>query len=164
MSLSRKQVPAYLMLIVVAFAGIAGAMVVVATGTIGARSVTTINGEVFTLTGDLTVSSFSTSISTATASAAGTSGSPVAMTSVGSAANDAITLGHYVYSVNVTVANIHNSQAYKVTLLQAGTSVDDVYIKQGTSSVQNDNATVTWDIGTSLQTAVYEVDIVTYTP
>ena len=164
MSLSRKQVPAYLMLIVVAFAGIAGAMVVVATGTIGARSVTTINGEVFTLTGDLTVSSFSTSISTATASAAGTSETPVAMTSVGSAANDAITLGHYVYSVNVTVANIHNSQAYKVTLLQAGTSVDDVYIKQGTSSVQNDNATVTWDIGTSLQTAVYEVDIVTYTP
>jgi len=160
MSLSRKQVPAYLMLIVVAFAGIAGAMVVVATGTIGARSVTTINGEVFTLTGDLTVSSFSTSISTATASAAGTSETPVAMTSVGSAANDAITLGHYVYSVNVTVANIHNSQAYKVTLLQAGTSVDDVYIKQGTSAAQNDNATVTWDLGTSLASHVYEVDIV----
>ncbi|MGD0406032.1 MAG: hypothetical protein ABSB10_05210 [Candidatus Bathyarchaeia archaeon] len=160
MSLSRKQVPAYLMLIVVAFAGIAGAMVVIASGTIGARSVTTINGEVFTLTGDLSVSGFSTAISTQAASAVGTSGSPVAMTSVGSAANDAITLGHYVYSVNVTVASIHNSQEYKVTLLQSGTSVDDVYIKQGPSAAQNDNVTVTWDIGTSLTSHVYEIDIV----
>jgi hypothetical protein len=148
------------MLIVVAFAGIAGAMVVVATGTIGARSVTTINGEVFTLTGELSVSGFSTSIATAGASAAGTSGSPVAMTSVGSAANVAITLGHYVYSVNVTVATIHNSQEYKVTLLQSGTSKGDVYIAQGGSAAQNDNATVTWDLGTSLASAVYEVDIV----
>jgi hypothetical protein len=151
------------MLIVVAFAGIAGAMVVLASGTIGTRSVTTINGEVFTLTGDLTVTGFSTSISTAGASAAGTSGSPVAMTSVGSAANDAITLGHYLYNVTVTVANIHNSQAYKVTLLQSGASVDDVYIAQGTSAAQNDKVTITWDLGTSLASGavVYEVDIVT---
>ena len=166
MSLSRKQVPVYLMMIVVALAGIAGAMVVLASGTIGARSVTTINGEVFTLTGDLTVSGFSTSISTVGASAAGTSGTPVAMTSGGATANTAITMGHFKYSVTVTVANIVDSQAYKVTLTQAGTSKGDVYIAQGTSAAQNDNVTVTWDIGNSLASGpvVYEVDIVTYTP
>ena len=139
-------------------------MVVIASGTIGTRSVTTINGEVFTLTGDLTVTGFSTSIATAGASAAGTSETPVAMTSGGATANTVITMGHYNYSVTVTVANIHNSQAYKVTLTQAGTSVGDVYIAQGTSAAQNDKVTITWDLGTSLASAVYEVDIVTYTP
>jgi hypothetical protein len=165
MSLSRKQVPAYLMLIVVAFAGIAGAMVVVATGTIGARSVTTINGEVFTLTGDLTVTGFSTSIATANASAVGTSGSPVAMTLGGATANTVITMGHYNYSVTVTVANGVDSQKYKVTLTQAGTSKGDVYIAQDADGTEGYTAIVTWDLGTTLASGpvVYEVDIVTYT-
>jgi hypothetical protein len=165
MSLSRKQVPAYLMLIVVAFAGIAGAMVVIASGTIGTRSVTTINGEVFTLTGDLTVTGFSTSISTADASAAGTSGSPVAMTSGGAPANTAITMGHYKYSVTVAIANSAPSIKYEVTLTQAGTSKGDVYIAQDAAGTVGYTAIVTWDIGTSLASGpvVYEVDIVTYT-
>ena len=69
-----------MMLIVVALAGLTGAMVAFATVTINTRSVTTINGEVFTVTGDLTVSGFSTSIATAYADAAGTSEVPVVMT------------------------------------------------------------------------------------
>jgi hypothetical protein len=162
MSLSRKQVPAYLMLIVVAFAGIAGAMVVIASGTIGTRSVTTINGEVFTLTGELTVTGFSTSISTQAASAAGTSGSPVAMTSSGATANTVITMGHYNYSVTVTIATGVDSQAYKVTLLQSGANMGDVYIAQDAEGTVGYKATVSWDLGTTLASGpvVYEVDIV----
>jgi hypothetical protein len=79
----------------------------------------------------------------------------------GSIANTAITLGHYVYCVTVTVANIVDSQAYKVTLLQAGTNKGDVYSAQGDPAALNDKITITWDLGTSLASAVYEVDIVT---
>ncbi len=162
MSLSRKQVPAYLMLIVIALAGLTGAMVAFAVGPISQRSVTTINGEVFTLTGDLSVNGFSTSIATATADAAGsTIGSAVAMTSEGgSAANTVITKGDYTYSVTVNVTNTDNSQAYKVTLKQDGASQGIVYIAQGNPAAQNDKVTVTWDIGASLASHVYEVDIV----
>jgi hypothetical protein len=160
MSLSRKQVPAYLMLIVVAFAGIAGAMVVIASGTITARSVTTINGEVFTLTGELTVSGFSTSIATADASAAGTSETPVAMASGGATANTVITTGDFKYSVTVTVATGVDSQKYEVTLKQDGTSKGNVYIAQDAAGTVGYTATVTWDISTSLASHVYEIDIV----
>ena len=161
MSFLRKKVPACVMLIVVVLAGLTGAMVASTAVTIQSRSVTTINGEVFTITGDLTVSGFNTSIAYATASAVGTSGSPVAMTSGGSVANTAITMGDYTYSVTVTIANSHVSQGYAVTLKQAGISQGIVYIAQDAAGTVDYKVTVTWDLGTSLASAVYEVYIVT---
>jgi hypothetical protein len=84
------------------------------------------------------------------------------MTSGGSIANTAITLGHYVYNVTVTVAHIVDSQKYNVTLVQAGTSIGSVYIAQGLSASEGDKVTITWDLGTSLTigASVYEVYIV----
>jgi hypothetical protein len=162
MSLSRKQVPAYLMLIVVALAGLTGAMVAFAVGPISQRSVTTINGEVFTLTGELTVGGFSTSIAPQTLSAVGTVGTPVVMATPSSNANTIITKGDYTYSMTVTIFTSAPDTVYKVTLKQDGTSVtgSPVYIKQDAAGTPTYTAIVTWDIGTTLQTAVYEVDIV----
>ena len=161
MNLLRKQVPACVMLIVVVLAGLTGAMVAFASVTINTRSVTTINGDVFTLTGDLTVSGFSTSIATTAPSAAGTSGTPVAMTSGGSAANTAIPMGDYTYTATVTIANSHVSQEYAVTLKQDGASQGIVYIAQDAAGTVGYKVIVTWDLGTSLASHVYEVDIVT---
>jgi len=124
------------------------------------RSVTTINGEVFTITGDLAVSAFSTQISTEPATALGTNGAPVAMTAGDAIANTAITIGHYTYSATVAVVNVHDSVPYTVTLLQAGSPVGVVYIAQGVTVVAGDSVTITWDLGTSLSSAVYEVNIV----
>jgi hypothetical protein len=160
MSFLRKKVPACVMLIVVVLAGLTGAMVASTAVTIQSRSVTTINGEVFTITGELTVSGFNTSIAYATASAAGTSGSPVAMTSGGSAANTAITMGNYTYSVTVTIASSHVSQGYAVTLKQDGISQGIVYIAQDAAGTVGYKVIVTWDLGKSLASAVYEVYIV----
>ncbi len=161
MNLLRKQVPAYLMLIIVALVGITGAMVAVAAVTIQTRSVTTINGEVFTLTGDLTISDFATSIAIANVPAAGaTSGSAIPMAGGGAASNTAITIGDYTYSATVTVFNVHDGQTYAVTLLQSGVSMGVVYIAQGATAVEGDSVTITWDLGTSLNSAVYEVNIV----
>ncbi len=161
MNISGKHVPAYLILIIVTLAGIMGALVAVAAVTMSQpRSVTTINGEVFTVTGDLAVSGFSTQISTADATALGTSGDPVAMTAGVATANTAITIGHFTYSVTVAVVNVHDSVPYAVTLLQAGSPVGVVYIAQGANAVAGDSVTITWDLGTTLNSAVYEVNIV----
>jgi hypothetical protein len=149
------------MLIVVALAGLTGAMVAFASVTINTRSVTTINGDVFTITGDLTVSGFSTSIAWQGINAVGTSGSPVAMTSGGSVANTAITMGDYTYSVTVTIANSQVSQEYAVTLKQDGASQGIVYIAQDAAGTVGYKVIVTWDLGLSLASHVYEIDIVT---
>ena len=156
-----KLLKLFAILIVIVIAGVTGAMVAFATVTTSTRSVTTINGEVFTLTGDLTVSGFSTSIATTASAAAGTSGSPVAMTSGGSAANTAITMGDYTYTVTVTIANSHANQGYAVTLKQDGASQGIVYIAQDAAGSVGYKVIVTWDLGLSLASHVYEVDIVT---
>jgi hypothetical protein len=150
------------MLIIVALVGITGAMVAVAAVTIQTRSVTTINGEVFTVTGDLTISNFNTSIAIANVPAAGaTTESAIPMAAGGATANTAITLGDYTYSATVTVFNVHDSQTYTVTLLQSGVNMGVVHIAQGATTLVGDSVTITWDLGTSLTSAVYEVNIVT---
>jgi hypothetical protein len=83
------------------------------------------------------------------------------MTTGGSAANTAITMGDYTYSVTVTIANSQPSQAYAVTLKQDGVSEGIVYVAQDASGTVGYKVIVTWDLGTSLASHVYEVDIVT---
>jgi hypothetical protein len=159
----KRQVPLYAVVLAVALAAIAGAMIAYTTVTITTRTVTTIAGEVFVLTEELSVSDFGTSIATSDASATGTSAATaVVMTSTGAAANTAITKGDYVYSVKVVVAITQPTpdKVYKVTLKEDGTSKGDVYIKTGDTPAQGDSVTVSWDLGTSLASRVYEVDIV----
>ena len=79
---------------------------------------------------------------------------------VAAIANTAITIGHYTYSATVAVGNAHNNVEYAVTLLQAGSSVGVVYIAQGAAAAEGDSVTITWDLGTTLNSAVYEVSIV----
>jgi hypothetical protein len=133
---------------------------------------TTIGGEVFTLTGDLSISSYSTSPSTTTYSvaplhidASGTSGSPVVMSATtGLTANTAITQGDFVYTVTVAVNHFVDGQEYKVTLLQDGTPLtpqSNVYIKQGSSDDTGTTIVISWDLGITLLSHVFEVDIVT---
>ena len=171
MNLLRKKVPACVMLIVVALAGLTGAVIAASESTITSRSVTTIGGEVFTLTGDLSITSYSTSTSTTTYSvaplpigASGTIGTPVVMTAVGSTANTAITQGDFVYTVIVTVAHdVSTATTYDVTLKVDGTVNGNVYIQQlsGTPTSQIGNSvSISWDLGNTLQSHVFEVDIV----
>lgn len=171
MNLLRHQVPAFVMLIVVVLAGLAGAMIASATSTISSRSITNIGGEVFTLTENLAISSYSTSTSTTTYSvaptsidASGTSDSPVVMTTDRSTANTAITQGDFVYTVTVTVVHdVSSTTTYDVTLKVDGTVNGDVYIQQlsdtPTSQI-GDSTSISWDLGNTLQSHVFEIDIV----
>jgi hypothetical protein len=171
MNLLRKQVPAFVMLIVVVLAGLIGAVIAsVATSTITTRSVTNIGGEVFTLTGDLAISSYSTSPSTTTYSvatssigASGTIDSPVVMTNPGSTANTAITQGDFVYTVTVTVVHdVETTTTYDVTLKVDGEVNGNVYIQQLSSppTQVGDSVSISWDLGITLESHVFEIDIV----
>lgn len=172
MNLLRKQVPACVMLIAVVLAGLTGAVIAFSESTITSRSVTTIGGEVFTLTGDLGITSYSASPSSSiysvapiTLDPAGTSTLPVVMSATtGITANTAITQGDFVYTV--TVAVVHDASTattYDVTLKVDGTVNGDVYIQQlsGTSTSQIGNSvSISWDLGNTLLSHVFEVDIV----
>ena len=171
MNLLRKQVPAFVTLIIVVLAGLAGAMIASATSTISSRSITNIGGEVFTLTENLAISSYSASPSTSSYSvapssidASGTSGSPVTMTTDGSTANTAITQGDFVYTVTVTVIHdVDTTTTYDVTLKVDGAVNGEVYIQQlsGTPTSQiNNKVSISWDLGNTLQSHVFEIDIV----
>ena len=159
------------MLALVAFAGLIGAVIASSASTITTRSVTTIGGEVFTLTGDLSISSYSTATSTTAYSvaplsldASGTSGTPMVMTAGGSTANTAITQGDFVYTVIVAVAHdVSVTTTYDVTLKVDGNVNGNVYIQQvsGTPTTQVGNSvSISWDLGNTLQSHVFEIDIV----
>jgi hypothetical protein len=90
-------------------------------------------------------------------------GSPVAMTAGGAVANTLTTTGHYLYLYNLTVHHADANQIYTVELIKNGTSVDTLYVQQGASpNVDSDHVHLTFDIGTSLQSWVYEIKVTEY--
>jgi hypothetical protein len=156
-----KRVPAYVILAVIVAAIMLQAVVYAAISSASTRTVTTIGGEVFTLTEQLTLTPQGIGISTATASAAGSSlANNVTMTASGASANTALTQGNFEYRLEVAIATVSTAQAYSVQLLEDGTSKGTVYIGQASSgAAQNDYVTIKFDLGQSLSSAVYEIQV-----
>ena len=161
-SLMTRQIPVYLMLAMICVSAISGAIVAHAAISIASpRTVTTIGGEVFSITEELTVTPQGIGITTSTAAAAGTDESEVAMSASGTSANIALTQGNFEYRLKVAVATggVSNAKEYTVELLAGGTSKGTVYVEQGATSVIADYVTIKWDLGTSLDDAVYEIKV-----
>ena len=81
------------------------------------------------------------------------------MTASGASANTALTQGNFEYRWEVKVKTTSANQKYSVELFAGGTSKGKVYIGQGASPAVNDYVTVKWDLGTSLDDQVYEVQV-----
>ena len=160
MKLMTKHIPAYLVLAMLA-ATVAGSVAVYASIlSASTRTVTTVGGEVFILTEELTVTPLGIHITTADASAAGdTLANNVTITTAGASANTALTKGNFEYKLNVTVATVSAGQEYSVELFQGGTSKGKIYIGQVTGTQVGDYAILKWDLGTSLDDQVYEIQV-----
>lgn len=101
-------------------------------------------------------------------SAAGTdSGSPVTLTSGGATVRNDIAKANYYYSVEISIVTTSASTKYNATLYQvqsdAWVYIDSLYVQQDVTPSAGDKATLSWDIGSSLETSTFKVDIETYT-
>ena len=159
-SFMSKHVPVYVVVAMLIIAAM-GPMIVYAALSVQTTNVTTLGGEVFKISEDLTLAPQGIGISTADVEALGTSGTPVVMVSApGASANTAITQGHFEYKLSVTIAYPEAGTAYTVNLLADGASKGTVYIKQATTGSGVDEfVTIRFDLGASLSTAVYEIQV-----
>ena len=159
--LMSKRIPVYLVLaiVVLVIAGSISAYAAISSAT--TRTVTTIGGEIFVLTEELTATPQGVGITIDTISAAGaTLATNVTMTTAGASANTALTQGNFEYRLEAKIATTSASQEYSVELFADGTTKGTVYIGQDPSSpAVDDYVTVKWDLGTSLDDSVYEIQV-----
>jgi hypothetical protein len=125
-------------------------------------------GEIYTVTEELSVMTQGIDISPSAKSAAGTdSGSPVILTAPGAKVRTDIAKANYYYSVELSIVTTSANTKYNATLYQeqsdAWVYIDSLYIQQSTTPSVGDKATLSWDIGSSLETSTYKVDIEIYT-
>ncbi|MDQ1281625.1 MAG: hypothetical protein QG670_2890, partial [Thermoproteota archaeon] len=139
-SIMSKQIPAYLMLAMMCLAGIVGVIGVQALSSAPTRTVTTIGGEIFNITGELIVSPQGIGITTTTTPATGTNGSEVVMSASPSSVNTALVQGCFEYRLKVEVAEggVSNAKEYTVELFADGVSKGTAYIEQGAASIVAD--------------------------
>lgn len=124
------------------------------------RTVTTIDGEVFFITEELDTIPQGIGITTNTIGAAGDSSSPVIMTVSGASANTALVQGRFEYRLKVEIDVVQGGDEYIVELYADGVSEGTVYIKQALAGAAiNDYVTIKWDLGSSLDDSVYEIQI-----
>ena len=78
----------------------------------------------------------------------------------------ALTKGDYTYSVEAAIVTTSANTKYNCSLYQeqggAWVYVDSLYVLQGGTPAVGDGATLTWDIGPSLQSSVYKLVIEPY--
>jgi len=156
-----KRIPVYLVIFMLAITAMGSVAIYAITSSATTRTVTTIGGEIFVLTEELTLTPQGIGISTSTASAVGDSlANNVTMTSSGASANTALVLGQFEYRLNVEIATVSAAQDYSVELLANGVSQGTVYIGQDSSGAAiADYVTIKWDLGTSLDDSVYEIQV-----
>ena len=161
MSFMRKPIPAYLVLVMLAVIAVMSVGVFSVISSASTRTVTTIGGEVLVITEELTVTPQGIGITTATIGAAGdTLPNNVTMTSGGASANTALTQGNFEYRLECNVTTTSAGQEYSVELFADGTSKGTVYIGQDPSTpAVDDYVIVKWDLGTSLDDSVYEIQV-----
>lgn len=156
----RKRIPVYLVLAIAALIATCSIAAYAAIDSATTRTVTTIGGEIFVLTEELTVTPQGVGITTSTAATVGdTLANNVTMTTAGAPANTALTQGQFEYRLKVTVATVAAGQEYTVELFQDGTTKGTVYIGQVTGTSVDDYVTIKWDLGTSLDDNVYEIQV-----
>lgn len=156
-------VPVWLVILIFVMLGVPG---IYAAMTISEIQYVAIYGEVFTITGELTVTSNGVDAAKADKSASGLNpDDPVTLRSggPGGRAHTDITKWDWTYSIDVSVATVSPETKYKVTLYKDGEVVASLYVKQGADPDIGDRATLTWDIGASLDSSSFKVEIVTYT-
>jgi len=158
--LMMRPVPAYLVLIILLVTAAAAVAVYAAISSAPTRTVTTISGEVFVLTEELTATPQGIGITNATVGAVGaTPATNVTMTASGASANTALTLGYFEYRLKIEITTLSAGKTYSVELFAGGISKGKVYIGQGASPVVGNYVTIKWDLGTSLASQVYEVQV-----
>ena len=157
----KKKMPLYAVLLVLVVATFGSVQAYAAISSATTRNVTTIRGEILVLSEALTATPQGVGITISTASAVGSAlASNVTMTSGGASANTALTQGHFEYKMKVEIATVQAGLEYSVELFADGTTKGKVYIGQAASgAAEGDYVTVKWDLGTSLASAVYEVQV-----
>ena len=157
MRLIERLVPLWIAGLILLVSTASSVFAEVSVGTTGSGSV---SGFAVTITESLTPSSQGIDVEEAALPAAGVSrDAAVVMTAEGSSANTPTCIGHYVYVYRLAVATVDNGQEYGVELLKDNTSVGTLYVNQRADSAEGDFVTLTWDIGSSLSSAVFVVEV-----
>ena len=159
----KRHIPLWVVLLLAISATFPGVYAVL---TVNNRTYTSIFGEIVIVTEDLSVVTHGIDISPAHKDPAGTDSLlPITMTS--SIARTDIAKGNYFYSVDVSVTTLSASTKYNVTLYMEESDewvgVASLYVQQGGAPAEGDKATLSWDIGASLSSSVYKIEIETYT-
>jgi hypothetical protein len=153
----RKSVPLWVILLILVPLT---ASVVFAASSIGTRSVTNISGEVLTVSEGLDCTPNGITVVSSNASANAGNGTEVAMDAgTGQVAREALTQGHYAYNATVAVVNASNSTEYSAELFEDGVSQGTLYIEQAAAAVAGDDVYCYWDLGTSIASHVYHIEV-----
>lgn len=156
-----KAVPVWLICLLIVPLTISVAYAASSIDTVTGDNISTIGGEVVTVSEDVSCTPGGIDVASSDVAAAGTSdGSEEAMDDVGTeAANEAITTGHFTYDCTVAVVTVTNEKEYTAVLEIDGVAQDTLYIEQAAASVIGDDIDLTWDLGTSLSGGVYVVKV-----
>jgi hypothetical protein len=155
--LRRKSVPLWVILLMLVPLT---ASVVFAASSMGTRTITNISGESLALSEDLDGTPNGITVVSSTAAANAGNGTEVAMDAgTSQVAREALTQGHYAYNCTVEVVNTSNSTEYSVELFQDGVTQGTLYIEQAADSVAGDDVYCYWDLGTSIASHVYHIEV-----
>jgi len=120
----------------------------------------TLGGEVVTITDGLVPESQGIRVEESELAARGdTLEGVVQMTASGSLANEATTLGHFLYVYRLEVAEVDPGQLYRVDCYQDGLRQTRLYVQQSASPRVGDSVTLTWHLGPTLSSSVFEVQV-----
>lgn len=137
--------------------------------TVQTRTYISLFGEIVDVTEDLDVVSQGVDVQNSNKAAQGAEpGSPVTLDPGENAkARTALTKGHYVYSVEASVATVSANTKYNCTLYmevsEQWENKGSLYVKQSSTPSIGDKALLTWDIGTTLNSTVFKLEIEIYT-
>jgi hypothetical protein len=137
------------------------ASIVFAASSMGTRTVTNISGESLTVTEGLDATPNGISVASSTVGALGGNTTTEVAMDAGTSqiAREALTQGNYTYNATVEVVTVSSSTEYTVELFEDGTSQGTLYIEQASSSVVGDDVYCYWDLGTSIASHVYHIEV-----
>jgi len=156
----KKRFPLYLFLVILPVFAMVSTGVYSAILEISTRTITTIGGEVFDITEELIMTPQGINITLTDTDAIGDISNPVIMISTGASANTDLIQGHFEYRLKVEIDVVSGGDVYIVELYADGSSMGTVYIEQDSGAVVNDYVIIKWDLGSSIDDSVYEIQIV----
>lgn len=154
-----KSIPTWIFILVIVLTLIP---TIVAVLTVQNRTYTSLWGEVVDVSEDLNVVGKGIDIQPANRPAV----TNVTLNTPLATGRTALAKGNYTYSVEVAVATLSANRKYNCTLYQeqagAWINIGSLYVLQSGTPAVGDGATLTWDIGASLQSSVYKLVIEPY--